>query len=445
MRKAALHNLGCKVNSYETEAMQQLLEAAGYEIVDFEDVADVYIVNTCSVTNMADKKSRQMLHRAKAKNPDAVVVAAGCYVQAAAEKLKEDASIDLLIGNNKKVDLIQLLDEFFADREVTGSVIDISATHEYESLNIDRQADHTRAFIKVQDGCNQFCSYCIIPYTRGRVRSRRPEDVEQEVLALTANGYQEIVLTGIHLSSYGVDFEGENIDFLYLIKRLHALDGVKRLRFGSLEPRVITEEFAQELSKLEKVCPHFHLSLQSGCDETLKRMNRHYTCDEYYAGCEILRKYFKNPAITTDVIAGFAGETEEEFAMTKEFVQKVNFYEMHVFKYSRRAGTRADRMPNQVPEPVKTKRSAELLALEKEMSRKYRESFLGSEVEVLLEEPVEILGKTYMIGHTKEYVKAALPFDASRPEIGKNCFVKGVLCDFLTEDIITLAENAKLE
>jgi len=445
MRKAALHNLGCKVNSYETEAMQQLLEAAGYEIVDFEDVADVYIVNTCSVTNMADKKSRQMLHRAKAKNPDAVVVAAGCYVQAAAEKLKEDASIDLLIGNNKKVDLIRLLDEFFADREVTGSVIDISATHEYESLNIDRQADHTRAFIKVQDGCNQFCSYCIIPYTRGRVRSRRPEDVEQEVLALTANGYQEIVLTGIHLSSYGVDFEGENIDFLYLIKRLHALDGVKRLRFGSLEPRVITEEFAQELSKLEKVCPHFHLSLQSGCDETLKRMNRHYTCDEYYAGCEILRKYFKNPAITTDVIAGFAGETEEEFAMTKEFVQKVNFYEMHVFKYSRRAGTRADRMPNQVPEPVKTKRSAELLALEKEMSRKYRESFLGSEVEVLLEEPVEILGKTYMIGHTKEYVKAALPFDASRPEIGKNCFVKGVLCDFLTEDIITLAENAKLE
>jgi len=445
MRKAALHNLGCKVNSYETEAMQQLLEAAGYEIVDFEDVADVYIVNTCSVTNMADKKSRQMLHRAKAKNPDAVVVAAGCYVQAAAEKLKEDASIDLLIGNNKKVDLIRLLDEFFADREVTGSVIDISATHEYESLNIDRQADHTRAFIKVQDGCNQFCSYCIIPYTRGRVRSRRPEDVEQEVLALTANGYQEIVLTGIHLSSYGVDFEGENIDFLYLIKRLHALDGVKRLRFGSLEPRVITEEFAQELSKLEKVCPHFHLSLQSGCDETLKRMNRHYTCDEYYAGCEILRKYFKNPAITTDVIAGFAGETEEEFAMTKEFVQKVNFYEMHVFKYSRRAGTRADRMPNQVPEPVKTKRSAELLALEKEMSRKYRESFLGSEVEVLLEEPVEILGKTYMIGHTKEYVKAALPFDANRPEIGKNCFVKGVLCDFLTEDIITLAENAKLE
>lgn len=445
MRKAALHNLGCKVNSYETEAMQQLLETAGYEIVDFEDKADVYIVNTCSVTNVADKKSRQMLHRAKSKNPDAVVVAAGCYVQAAAEKLKDDESIDLIIGNNKKAELIPLLEEFFEGREVTDSVIDISSTHEYECLNIDRQSDHTRAFIKVQDGCNQFCSYCIIPYTRGRVRSRRPEDVEQEVTALTANGYQEIVLTGIHLSSYGVDFEGENIDFLYLIKRLHALEGVKRLRFGSLEPRVITEEFAMELSKLEKVCPHFHLSLQSGCDETLKRMNRHYNCDEYYAGCEILRKYFKNPAITTDVIAGFAGETEEEFAQTKEFVQKVNFYEMHVFKYSRRAGTRADRMPNQVPEQIKTKRSGELLALEKEMSRKYRESFLGTEVEVLLEEPVEILGKKYMIGYTKEYVKAAIPFDENRPEVGKNCFVKGILCDFLTDEIITLAENAKLE
>ncbi len=439
MRKAALHNLGCKVNSYETEAMQQLLEAAGYEIVDFEDQADVYIINTCSVTNMADKKSRQMLHRAKAKNPDAVVVAAGCYVQAAGEKLKEDEAIDLVIGNNKKADLIPLLEECLAGREVTDSIIDISATHEYESLHIAKQADHTRAFIKVQDGCNQFCSYCIIPYTRGRVRSRRPEDVVSEVLELTANGYQEIVLTGIHLSSYGVDFKGENIDFLYLIKLLHEIEGVKRLRFGSLEPRVITEEFAKELSKLDKICPHFHLSLQSGCDETLKRMNRHYTADEYYNGCEILRKYFKNPAITTDVIVGFAGETEEEFAATKEFLEKVNFYEMHVFKYSRRAGTRADKMPNQVPEQIKTKRSAELLALEAEMSRKYRESFLGQETEVLLEEPVTINGEQYMIGHTKEYVKVVVPLDETRPEIAKNNFVTGVMKEFLTDEVIKLA------
>ena len=439
MRKAALHNLGCKVNSYETEAMQQLLEAAGYEIVDFEDQADVYIINTCSVTNMADKKSRQMLHRAKAKNPDAVVVAAGCYVQAAGEKLKEDEAIDLVIGNNKKADLIPLLEECLAGREVTDSIIDITATHEYESLHIAKQADHTRAFIKVQDGCNQFCSYCIIPYTRGRVRSRRPEDVVSEVLELTANGYQEIVLTGIHLSSYGVDFKGENIDFLYLIKLLHEIEGVKRLRFGSLEPRVITEEFAKELSKLDKICPHFHLSLQSGCDETLKRMNRHYTADEYYNGCEILRKYFKNPAITTDVIVGFAGETEEEFAATKEFLEKVNFYEMHVFKYSRRAGTRADKMPNQVPEQIKTKRSAELLALEAEMSRKYRESFLGQETEVLLEEPVTINGEQYMIGHTKEYVKVVVPLDETRPEIAKNNFVTGVMKEFLTDEVIKLA------
>ncbi len=439
MRKVALHNLGCKVNSYETEAMQQLLEAAGYEIVDFEDQADVYIINTCSVTNMADKKSRQMLHRAKAKNPDAVVVAAGCYVQAAGEKLKEDEAIDLVIGNNKKADLIPLLEECLAGREVTDSIIDISATHEYEGLHIAKQADHTRAFIKVQDGCNQFCSYCIIPYTRGRVRSRRPEDVVSEVLELTANGYQEIVLTGIHLSSYGVDFKGENIDFLYLIKLLHEIEGVKRLRFGSLEPRVITEEFARELAKLNKICPHFHLSLQSGCDETLKRMNRHYSADEYYAGCEILRKYFKNPAITTDVIVGFAGETEEEFATTKEFLKKVNFYEMHVFKYSRRAGTRADKMPNQVPEQIKTRRSSELLALEAEMSRKYRESFLGTETEVLLEEPVIINGERYMIGHTKEYVKVVVPFEENRPELTKNSFVTGTMKEFLTDEVIKLA------
>lgn len=445
MRKAALHNLGCKVNSYETEAMQQLLEAAGYEIVDFEEQADVYIINTCSVTNMADKKSRQMLHRAKAKNPDAVVVAAGCYVQAAGDALKEDDAIDLIIGNNKKAELIPLLEECLAGKEVEDSVIDISATQEYETLHISKQADHTRAFIKVQDGCNQFCSYCIIPYTRGRVRSRRPEDVVEEVLELTANGYQEIVLTGIHLSSYGVDFKDEAIDFLSLIKKIHAIDRVKRLRFGSLEPRVITEEFTKELAKLDKICPHFHLSLQSGCDETLKRMNRHYTSEEYYRGCELLRKYFKNPAITTDVIVGFAGETEEEFETTKEFLKKVNFYEMHVFKYSRRAGTRADKMPNQVPEQVKTRRSAELLALEAEMSKNYRASFLGTETDVLLEEPVVINGKQYMIGHTKEYVKAVVPFDENRPDLAKNCFVTGIMKEFLTDEVIYLAEKQKVE
>ncbi|MFR3627474.1 MAG: tRNA (N(6)-L-threonylcarbamoyladenosine(37)-C(2))-methylthiotransferase MtaB [Lachnospiraceae bacterium] len=439
MRKAALHNLGCKVNSYETEAMQQLLEAAGYQIVDFEEKADVYIINTCSVTNVADKKSRQMLHRAKAKNPEALVVAAGCYAQAAGEKLLEDTAIDLVIGNNKKAELVQLLEERLAGREPQDAVIDISAAQEYEALHIERQADHTRAFIKVQDGCNQFCSYCIIPYTRGRVRSRRPEDVEEEVRTLAEKGYQEIVLTGIHLSSYGTDFKEEPQDLLELTKRLHQIPGVKRIRFGSLEPRLITEEFVRELSAMEKICPHFHLSLQSGCDATLKRMNRHYTCEDYLYRCGILRKYFRDPAITTDVIVGFPGETDEEFAETKKFLEKVHFYEMHVFKYSRRAGTRADRMPDQVPEPVKTKRSAELLALEKEMSKAYRASFLGRETEVLLEEPVEIGGARYMVGHTKEYVKAAVP-EAG----GKNCFVRGVLKEFLTDEIIYLAENPDL-
>ncbi|MFR8165698.1 MAG: tRNA (N(6)-L-threonylcarbamoyladenosine(37)-C(2))-methylthiotransferase MtaB [Enterocloster sp.] len=396
MRKAALHNLGCKVNSYETEAMQQLLEAAGYQIVDFEEKADVYIINTCSVTNVADKNPARCSTgpRRKSGSP-----CGGCGLLCPGgwRKAPDDTAIDLVIGNNKKAELVQLLEERLAGWEPQDAVIDISAAQEYEALHIERQADHTRAFIKVQDGCNQFCSYCIIPYTRGRVRSRRPEDVEEEVRTLAEKGYQEIVLTGIHLSSYGTDFKEEPQDLLELTKRLHQIPGVKRIRFGSLEPRLITEEFVRELSAMEKICPHFHLSLQSGCDATLKRMNRHYTCEDYLYRCGILRKYFRDPAITTDVIVGFPGETDEEFAETKKFLETVHFYEMHVFKYSRRAGTRADRMPDQVPEPVKTKRSAELLALEKEMSKAYRASFLGRETEVLMEEPVEIGGARYMV------------------------------------------------
>lgn len=443
MRRAALHNLGCKVNSYETEAMKELLQAAGYEIVDFEDKADVYVINTCSVTNVADKKSRQMLHRARTRNPQAVVVAAGCYVQAAGEKLKEDGAVDLIVGNNKKTELVPLLEEYFAGREHPDGVIDISAVQEYEPLHITAQTEHTRAFIKVQDGCNQFCSYCIIPYTRGRIRSRRMEDVEEEVRGLAKKGYQEVVLTGIHLSSYGLDFK-DGTDLLALIRRIHQVDGIKRIRFGSLEPRIITDEFAKALSELPKVCPHFHLSLQSGCDDVLKRMNRHYTCEEYEERCQILRRYFEQPAITTDVIVGFPGETDEEFRQTKEFLKTIRFYEMHVFKYSRRAGTRADRMPDQVPESVKTERSAELLSLEAEMSREYRSTFLGKTEEILLEEPVEINGQRYMIGHTKEYVKGAVLLGKREPEDLKNTFVSGILKNFLTDEIIFLAESGKV-
>ncbi len=449
MRKAALHNLGCKVNSYETQAMQELLEEAGYAIVGFDEPADVYIVNTCSVTNMAERKSRQMLHRAKALNPRAVVVAAGCYVQADAEKLEADASIDLIIGNNMKKELVPMLDRYFAGDGKTESVIDISETHEYETLSIRTQAGHTRAFIKVQDGCNQFCSYCIIPYTRGRVRSRLPEDVVAEAENLAKAGYREIVLTGIHLTSYGLDFAAGEGDpagggaFLDLIGRLHEIDGIERIRFGSLEPRVITEEFARRLAAMSKICPHFHLSLQSGCDATLKRMNRHYTCEEYLERCGILRDCFDDPAITTDVIVGFPGETEEEFETTRSFLKKAGFYEMHVFKYSRRAGTRADRMPDQVPESVKTERSAKLLALEREMSHEYRLSFLGRPAEVLCEEEWEHDGKKYMLGHTREYIKAAVPLDGESPDALNGRIIRGILNFFLTDEIIVLQKTEK--
>ena len=442
MRTAALHNLGCKVNSYETEAMQQLLEEAGYEIVPFHEKADVYIINTCSVTNIADRKSRQMLHRAKKQNPDAVVVAAGCYVQAAAEELKEDLAVDVIIGNNKKQDLVPILEEYFKDKSDSSHVIEISETHEYERLSIHKIADHTRAFLKVQDGCNQFCSYCIIPYTRGRVRSRRPDEVVAEVRELAAAGYQEVVLTGIHLSSYGVDFKEEEKkeNLLSLIKQVHEVEGIRRIRLGSLEPRIITEEFAQALASMPKFCPHFHLSLQSGCDKTLKRMNRHYTTEEYAAGCEILRRYFDNPAITTDVIVGFPGETEEEFEETKAFLERIGFYEMHIFKYSRRAGTRADRMPDQIPEQVKSVRSEILLKLEKQMSKAYRESFLGRNKTVLLEEKTEINGREYMIGHTMEYVKAVVSYEENL----KNKMAEGVLKGVLNDDVLLLDESWKV-
>lgn len=412
MKRAALHNLGCKVNAYETEAMQQLLEENGYEIVPFKEGADVYIINTCTVTNMADRKSRQMLHRAKKMNPDAIVVAAGCYVQAKEASGEIDESIDIVIGNNKKKDLIQILDGFYEKKQGQNkAVIDINHTHEYEEMHLNKTAEHTRAYIKVQDGCNQFCTYCIIPFARGRVRSRAKEDVVREVTELAANGYQEVVLTGIHLSSYGVDLENENL--LSLILAVNKIKGIKRIRLGSLEPRIITEDFVKTISGLEKMCPHFHLSLQSGCDETLRRMNRRYTSEEYYEKCMLLRKYFAHPALTTDVIVGFPGETEEEFEKSKAFIDKVDFYETHIFKYSKREGTKAAVMDNQIPEQIKTARSNELLELGQKKRIKYEEQFVGTTVEVLMEEQIKIDGENYQVGHTKEYVKVALKTEAN--------------------------------
>ncbi len=431
MKKAALHNLGCKVNAYETEAMQHLLEEAGYEIVPFTQKADVYVINTCSVTNMADRKSRQMLHKAKKNNPDSIVVAAGCYVQTSEKEVLNDLSVDIVIGNDRKHDLVRLLEEYYLD-SVNDTVDDINdGKHDFEELFIDQTKEHTRAFIKVQDGCNQFCSYCIIPYARGRVRSRRFENVIAEVERLAANGFKEVVLTGIHLSSYGVDFE-EATGLLELIQAVNAVKGIERIRLGSLEPKIVTEHFASELSKLDKICPHFHLSLQSGCDATLKRMNRKYTTKEYERGCELLRKYFVHPAITTDVIVGFPGETEEEFEQTKAYLEHIHFYEMHIFKYSKRKGTRAAVMPDQIDEQVKAARSEKLIALGHDMSKEFRKFYIGKNEEVLFEEKAVIGDKEYFVGYTKEYVKVAKKTDENL----ENQIVSGRISGMLTDEIL---------
>ena len=445
-KKVALHNLGCKVNAYETEAMQQLLEKAGYEIVPFTERADIYIINTCSVTNIADRKSRQMLHRAKKENPDSIVVAAGCYVQTSEKQASEDEAIDIIIGNNRKNELVDIIESYQKEKEAQSndelaSVIPVKehikninlAGEAYEEMSLEKTAEHTRAFLKVQDGCNQFCSYCIIPYARGRVRSRKIEDVVTEVLTLAANGCHEVVLTGIHLSSYGVDYED---NLLHLIQEISQIDGIERIRLGSLEPNIITEEFVQAISQIPKLCPHFHLSLQSGCDATLQRMNRKYDTASYEEKCRIIRKYYEHAAITTDVIVGFPGETDEEFEQTKEFLSRIHFYEMHIFKYSKRKGTKAAVMPNQVPEELKAKRSAVLLAMAQEMSEEFRNYYLGKEVQALLEEEMDYNGEKYYTGYTKEYVKIAVKTSKSM----ENQFVTGIVSEHLNGEIYLMVE-----
>ena len=479
MKSVALHNLGCKVNAYELEAIGQKLQEKGYQIVPFDDIADVYIVNTCTVTNIADRKSRQMLHRAKRRNPDAVVVALGCYVQTGKEEALLDGSIDLAVGNNRKKELPELLEEFLRKRDVLRemeaggsekdglvdqktlnrrSVIDIDREQEYEEMLSEGGADmkpsgeHTRSYIKIQDGCNQFCSYCIIPFARGRVRSRRPEDVLREVRRLAAGGCREVVLTGIHISSYGMDFiqktDGDYLEsgsdlrqtaqkrqyLLNLVREIAGTEGIERVRLGSLEPRIITREFAEGLAALPQVCPHFHLSLQSGCDATLKRMNRHYTAEEYYEKVRLLREVFDNPAITTDVIVGFPGETEEEFETTAAFLEKVHFFEMHVFKYSVRKGTVAASMKDQVPEQVKNERSARLIEMEKRLSGEYRAQYIGKEITVLTEDCAQLSGESWRLGHTQTYVKAAVPVSHA----GRNELITGRVTGFLTDEVLRL-------
>ena len=408
-KKVALHNLVCKVNAYEVEAMQQLLEKAGYEIVPFTEGADVYLINTCTVTNIADRKSRQMLHKAKKMNPDAIVVAAGCYAQADTEKLKEDNAVDLILGNNQKTQIVEVLEEYEKEHSKQVQVIEINHTKEYEELSIEQTAEHVRAYIKVQDGCNQFCTYCIIPFARGRVRSRKIADVLREVETLASKGYKEVVLTGIHLSSYGVDFSKEEREsLLSLIQAVSKVEGIQRIRLGSLEPRIITEEFLEGIVATGKVCPHFHLSLQSGCNKTLKNMNRRYSAQEYAEKCELIRKYYPTPALTTDVIVGFPMETEEDFEESYEFVKNIHFYETHIFKYSRRHGTKAAAMDGQLTEAVKAQRSEKLLELHDIRAKEYEEAMIGKTIELLLEEEIEEDGKMWYVGHSREYVRAVI-------------------------------------
>lgn len=437
-RTVAIHSLGCKVNSYEAESMEQLLKQAGYTIVPFDEniTADIYIINTCSVTNIADRKSRQMLHKSKKINPDAIVVAAGCYVNADTKKAAEDNAVDIVLGNNCKINIVEALENYYKDKNNSEMVVDFKEKQEYEELKLDEVSTHTRAYIKIQDGCNQFCSYCIIPYTRGRIRSRDIDEIEEEVTKLVSKGFKEVVLTGIHLTSYGVDNNKGSL--LEVIMRLDKIDGLQRIRLGSLEPRVITEEFAKTLSSSKKICPHFHLSLQSGCDTVLKRMNRKYTTQEYYDKCCILRKYFNNPAITTDVIVGFPQETEEEFEATKVFLEKVHFYEMHIFKYSRRKGTVADCMEGQVDEKVKTQRSAILLELENKMSKEYRQQHIGKTEEVLIEEIISENGKDYFMGFTPDYIRVKIACDTASDNSEYINTIKKVYMKELSDDDIVV-------
>ena len=457
MKTVAFHTLGCKVNTYETEAMQQLMESAGYRCVEFGERADVYIVNTCSVTNIADRKSRQMLHRARKMNEDAIVVAAGCYVESAKNKIDEDLSIDIIVGNNNKNDIVNIINEYLQDKIKNKFIIDINKETEYEEFNISKINDHTRAFIKVQDGCNQFCSYCIIPFTRGRVRSRKMENIIDEVKSLSASGYKEIVLTGIHLSSYGVDFLDESYnkrmekltqteesdeefvtknELLCLIENIANIEGIERVRIGSLEPRIIQENFIKSLSNIDKFCPHFHLSLQSGCDKTLKSMNRKYTADEFYEGVKLIRKYFDSPAITTDIIVGFPGETKTDFEESKAFVEKVKFYETHIFPYSIREGTKAANMP-QVDGNEKVRRANILNEINLKNQKEFRALRIGKEDELLCEEIFIKDGIEYFTGYTKEYVKVAV----LNSDLKTNDIVSGRIVDFLTDDILLLEKS----
>lgn len=400
VKKVAFCSLGCKVNQYETNAMAQKFIEHGYEVVEFDEYADVYIVNTCTVTNVADRKSRQMLRRAKEINKDATLVACGCYAQVAKDELKKIPEIDLIIGNNEKNDIIQIVENHIAQKGAEDLVSDVMYKLDYVELGTTTYTEKTRAVIKVQDGCDRFCSYCLIPYARGHIRSRKIENVIEEIKKVVEEGINEVVITGIHIASYGRDFKGENIGLIDLLEEINKIQGLHRIRLGSIEPTIITDEFAERLSKLDKICDHFHLSLQSGCTETLKRMNRRYTTEEFKAVTKRLRAKFPNAALTTDIIVGFPGETDEEFNTTYEFLKEIAFYKMHIFKYSQRKGTKAAVMPNQVDGKIKEERSKKLIELSNENEYNYNKKYIGKQVEVLFEEREG----EYLKGHTTNYI-----------------------------------------
>ncbi len=436
-RTAAFLSLGCKVNSYETEAMRGMFEQAGYTTVDFKDIADVYVVNTCTVTNIADRKSRQMLHQAKKRNPEAVIAAVGCYVQASEEELIKDTAVDLVVGNNRKSDIVTMVERYFMNNRKEELVTDIDAQQEYEEFKVSSTLEKTRAFIKIQDGCNRFCSYCIIPYVRGRVRSREEQDILSEITSLAEKGYKEIVLTGIHISSYGTDRQVDKANhkeqpLAELIIKVSRIPGIERIRVGSLEPRIITEDFVRSIAGVKQFCPHFHLSLQSGSDSVLLRMNRRYTAEEYYEKVLLLREYYSNPSFTTDVIVGFPGETEKEFEETYEFVKKIGFSHIHVFKFSKREGTKAAGMPDQLPEELKHQRSNKLIALAEQMSMEYKSKFMGRIEKILVEEEITVDGTTYQTGHNERYLKLAVKSD----EELTNKVITAEVVDTLTEEIL---------
>ena len=404
MKKVSFYTLGCKVNQYETNAMAQKFKESGYEIVDMnDDISDICIVNTCTVTNMSDRKSRHSLRRVKEKNPSAIIAAVGCYAQVAKNDLENMPEIDIVLGNEEKANIVQYVEKFIENEKKLIEIEDIATKKEFEDMGQITYTEKTRAFIKVQDGCNQFCSYCIIPYARGRVRSRNAESIIKEITQIAQNGIKEVVITGIHVASYGRDFENEN-GLIELLEKINEIEGIKRIRLGSLEPKIITEEFMQRLSKLEKMCHHFHLSLQSGCDATLKRMNRKYTTSEVKEIIERLRRYYDDVMLTTDIIVGFPGETEEEFETTYQFLKQAKLYKMHVFQYSPRKGTRAAVMPNQIDGNIKEARSKKLIELSNENQKMYNQQLVGKEVEVLFEDKEVEDGITYFRGHTQNYV-----------------------------------------